>query len=184
MARLPLVDPETAPERTQKVLAGLPPLKIFRTMAHAENSFVPLLQLGTSILAQQQLDPKLREYAVLQGAKYTRGEYEWVQHVPIAIQCGATQEQLEALERDELDAACFDEVEQLVLAFNREAMQQNQVGDALFAKMRDHFSDREIVELLLTLGYYSMLARMTEVVQLEVDSPDAAKMIGELKSRS
>lgn len=184
MARLPLVDAENCPPKTRKALGNLPPLKIFRTMAHAENSFAPLLQLGGSILSQQELDPKLREYAVLQGAKYTRGEYEWIQHVPIAIQCGATPEQMAALERDDLEADCFDETEQLLLAFNRQAMQKNHVDDELFARMRKSFSDREIVEILITLGYYSMLARMTEVLELEVDTPDAARMMADLKERA
>lgn len=181
MARLPLIDPETAPPLTRKALGNLPPLKIFRVMAHAENSFAPLLQLGSSILAQQQLDPKLREYAVLQGAKYTNGEYEWAQHVPIAIDCGATTEQMQALERDDLDADCFDATEKLVLAFNRQAMHENKVDADLYAKVRDALSDREIVELLLTLGYYSMLARMTEVVELEVDHAGATDMISGLR---
>jgi hypothetical protein len=72
MARLPYVDPERASQPVREALQALPvPLKIFGMMAHAESSFRPLLRLGASILAGQQLDAKLRELAVLQAARLT-----------------------------------------------------------------------------------------------------------------
>jgi hypothetical protein len=83
--RIPLVDVESAPEEVQKILLSLPvKLNIFRMMAHATTSVRPLMQLGTSILTSQKLDPELREYAILLGAKAFNGRYEWIQHVPIA----------------------------------------------------------------------------------------------------
>jgi hypothetical protein len=66
MARLPYVDPETAPEAVRDALARLPvKLNIFRMMAHAETSFRPMLSLGMSILTQQELSAKLRELVIL-----------------------------------------------------------------------------------------------------------------------
>ena len=70
MSRIPLVDPAEAPEENREILESLPvKLNIFRMMAHAETSFRPLLQLGTAILSRQELDPKLREFAILQAAQ-------------------------------------------------------------------------------------------------------------------
>jgi alkylhydroperoxidase/carboxymuconolactone decarboxylase family protein YurZ len=131
MARLPYVDPERASQPVREALQALPvPLKIFGMMAHAESSFRPLLRLGASILAGQQLDAKLRELAVLQAARLTPGEYEWIQHVPIARATGATEAQIEALERGDYDAECFDEEERLVLHFGADTLQGARVpGD-------------------------------------------------------
>ncbi len=182
MARLPYVEAEGAPEKVREVLEAAPVrLNIFKMMAHAENMLRPLLRLGISILSEQKLDPKLREFAILQAAKLTPGEYEWVQHVPIAKGTGASDEQIEALERGDLGAACFDEVEQLVLRFNADVMERSQVSDDLFAAMEKRFTPREIVELLLTLGYYAMLARMTEVTKTDVDPPAGSRIIDALK---
>jgi alkylhydroperoxidase family enzyme len=178
MSRLPLVEPEDAPEKVREVLNGLAvSLSIFRLMALAENSFRPLLSLGTSILTRQQLDPKLRELAILQAAALTPGEYEWVQHVPIAKAVGASDERIAALERGELDAPCWSERERVALRFGAQAMRETRVDDALFASALAHFSPREIVELLITLGYYSMLARLTEVVRLAPEPPAGAAAI-------
>ena len=95
MARIPYVEPETAPERTREVLDRLPAkLNIFKMMAHAETNFRPLMRLGQSILTAQQLPAKLRELAILRVARLSKAEYEWVQHVPIAKMTGASDEQV------------------------------------------------------------------------------------------
>ena len=46
MARLPYVDPADAPERVREALEAVPPLNIFRTMAHAETAFRPMVAVG------------------------------------------------------------------------------------------------------------------------------------------
>ena len=89
MARLPYVDPATAPERVRETLAGLAaPLKIFHMMAHAETNLRPLLRFGGSILSRQMLSAALRELAILRVAQLSHARYEWVQHVPIATAAG------------------------------------------------------------------------------------------------
>jgi alkylhydroperoxidase family enzyme len=181
MARLPYVDPEKASEPVRDALQALPvPLKIFGMMAHAESSFRPLLRLGASILGGQLLDAKLRELAILQAAKLTPGEYEWIQHVPIARATGASEAQIEALARGDYDADCFDEDERLVLHFGADTLRGARVSDERFAAMKERFSAREIVELILALGYYSMLSRLTEVTATDHDAPSGTKVVDSL----
>jgi len=181
MSRIPLVDPERAAPEVREVLENLPaPLHIFRMMAHAETSFRPLLRLGTTILSRQELDPKLRELAILQAAALTPGRYEWIQHVPIAKATGATDAQIAAVERRDWDADCLDERERLALAFGADVLLRARVSDERFAAMRERFSPREIVELILTLGYYSMLARLTEVTDTDLDEPVGTKVVDSL----
>ena len=85
MARLPYVDPSTAPERVREVLDNLPQLNIFKMMANAETTFRPFLGLGTALLGSKTFDHKLRELVILHVGKLSDGRYEWHQHVPIAI---------------------------------------------------------------------------------------------------
>jgi alkylhydroperoxidase family enzyme len=183
--RIPLVDVESAPEDVQKALQALPvSLNIFRMMAHASTSFRPLMALGSSILTAQQLDPELREYAILLGARTYNGRYEWIQHIPIAEACGATKEQLAALEKGDLRSSIFDVKEQAFLAFVDESAREVRCSDATFAAMKQHFSDREIVETILTIGFYQMLARLTECTDTELDEPKGTRVIDEaIKAR-
>ncbi|MBI5506959.1 MAG: carboxymuconolactone decarboxylase family protein [Deltaproteobacteria bacterium] len=178
MPRIPLVDPTTAPEAVRATFDKLSvPLDIFKMMAHAAESFRPLLRLGSSILARQQLDAKLREYTILLAVHSFGGRYEWVQHVPIAEDCGITPRQIAALESGDLTADCFGEKEKAFLAFVDQSIREIRVGDATFNAMLRHFSHRELVETLLTIGYYQMLARLTECTDLEPQEPSGVRVV-------
>src|SRR4051794_25598843 len=105
MARLPYVDPATAPEPVREALDAAPPLNVFRMVAHAETAFRPWMRFGGALLGAAQLDAVLRELAILRVARLTPGaDYEWVQHVPIALTCGATDEQIAALATGDVEA--------------------------------------------------------------------------------
>src|SRR3954463_5161185 len=97
MARIDPIDPSAAPGDVREALDALPSLNIFRTLAHAETAFRPFLRFGGAVLGRLQLDPLVRELAILTVAKEAEAEYEWIQHVAIAQQVGATEEQIAAL---------------------------------------------------------------------------------------
>ena len=178
MARLPYVDPETASEPVREVLARLPVrLHIFQLMAHAETCFRPLLALGTAILARQQLSAKLRELAILRVARLSGAEYEWVQHVPIAKAAGASEAQVAALERGAAEATCFDAAERAVLAFTSELVERARPSDGAFEGLLPHLSAREIVELVVAIGYYMMIARLMETAQIDLDPPAGTAVV-------
>ncbi len=185
MARLPFVDPETAPERVRDTFALLThQLNIFKMAAHAETCFRPLLRLGNAILGSQQLDAKLREFAIMLAARLCSAEYEWVQHVPIAKATGMTEEQIAALERVELEAECFNEVEKATLRFIAEVVEQVKASDETFAELKRHLSDREVVELIITIGYYMLMARLTECTETDVDEPAGTAIVDQAAEES
>jgi len=182
MARLPYVDPATAPEQVRQVLDALPvKLNVFRMMAHAETGVRPLVSLGTAILARQQLSPKLRELTILRVATLSPARYEWVQHVPIARATGATDAQIAALEKGVIDAACFDALERSVLRFTTEVLCDVRASDATFADLAGRLSAREVVELILTVGYYMMIARLLESTAVDLDPPAGTKVVDALR---
>jgi 4-carboxymuconolactone decarboxylase len=172
MARLPYVDPATAPERVREALERLPvPLNIFRMVAHAETAFPEFMRLGGAILGRLELAPRLRELVILRVAKLSPSIYEWTQHVPIGKATGVTDEQIAALEKGDVSASCFDETDRLVLRFVDETVREVKVSDATFAKAAARFSPREVVELVLTVGFYMMVARLLESTAVDVDPP-------------
>lgn len=170
MARLPYVDPEAMPPAVRSVYDRFPvKLNIFRMAAHAETCFRNLIALGGDILARQQLSPQLRELAILQVASASRASYEWAQHVDIGRAVGVSEAQIEALERGDGEAVCFDEDERWVLRFTREMLRDVRVGDETFTRTAARFSPREIVELTLTVGYYMMIARLLETTGVDAE---------------
>jgi len=177
VARLPLIDPETTSGDIRASFDRMPvKLNIFRMMAHAEANMIPAMRLGNSILHKQKLSAVNRELLILQAAQLEGGAYEWRQHVPIALGVGCTQAQVDAVERADYDAAALSEAERALLKFGREVVENVRVPEAIFAAMREHFSDQEIVESIVALGFYMMMARVTEATETDLDPAAGMKV--------
>jgi len=178
MARLPYVDPASAAPEVRETFARLPvQLNVFRMMAHADTCFRPLLQLGTAILARQALAPMVRELVILLVGRRSPAPYEWTQHVPIARATGASEAQIAATEQGALDAECFDERTRAALRATAELLERPRLSDGTFAELERHFPAREIVELLLTVGYYMMIARLLESTAVDLDPPAGTAIV-------
>jgi len=182
MARLPYVDPATAPDAVRDLLSRLPvPLNVFRMMAHSEHGFRPLVGLGTAILGRQKLDARLRELVILRVARLSPARYEWVQHVPIAEAVGASAAEVAALERDDIEADCFGPLERLVLRFATEVVRDVRASDATFSALAARLSPQEIVEVILTVGYYMMIARLLETTAVDLDPAVGTRVVDALR---
>jgi alkylhydroperoxidase family enzyme len=64
-----------------------------------------------------------------------------------------------------------------VLAFTTEVVERGKPSDAVFAAAAEHLSPREIVELLLAIGFYSTVAMLTESTEIELDEPLGIKVV-------
>lgn len=185
LARLPLIDPQaTAGDIRASFDRMTVKLNIFRMMAHAESNMIPAMRFANSILHKQKLSHVNRELLILLVAHIEGGEYEWRQHVPIALGVGVTQRQIDALQRDDYAGAVFNDAERALLAFGREVVENVRVPEAVFAKMQKHFSDQEIVEAIFAVGCYMMMARLTEATETDLDPAAGMAVFDAGKKRS
>ena len=183
MARIPYPDLSKASPDTQEMIGRLPaPINVFSMLAHADTLVKPVMKLGGAILAKTKLDPLLRELALLHAVKLEGGDYEWVQHVPVALNFGATQVQIDALEKGDDGAACFSASEQAALKLTREVVVDVRAKPATLEAARKYYSDREIVELIVMAGFYIMLARLTETTGVENEPSIADKMLSDINA--
>lgn len=185
MARLPLIDPQATAGDIRASFDRMPvKLNIFRMMAHAEANMIPAMRFANSILHKQKLSHVNRELLILQVAQIEGGEYEWRQHVPIALGVGVAQAQIDALERGDHAAPAFSEAERALLAFGREVVENVRVTDVVFAAVQRHFSHQEIVEAIFTIGCYMMMARLTEATETDLDPAAGMSVFEAGKKRS
>jgi alkylhydroperoxidase family enzyme len=175
VARLPYLDPDQADPRVAELLGKAPDLGIFRMVANAQRAFPGWLRFGSAMLDPDEFDPLLREFAIMRVAAMTPGaEYEWVQHAQITLDVGGTTEQIEAIERDELDAAVLGGDGQLVISFTTQVVRDASPDEETFAAMTARFTPREIMHLLLVIGQYMMLGRIMATTQIDLDPPVGA----------
>jgi alkylhydroperoxidase family enzyme len=170
MARLPAIDPEQAPDSVREILENAP-LSLFGMVAHAESAFNPWLKYGNALLTRLELDALLRELAILQVAHLVDSPYEWVQHVVIARAVGASDAQIEAIERDAETDPSLSEEQAQVLRFAREVILDGCASEAAVTDMAARIGVRGVIELLLVIGHYMAIARLIATTGLEPDAP-------------
>jgi len=170
MPRLPYVDPDTVPDSVREIISSTP-LSLLRMVAHAQSAFDPWLRYSSALLTALELDPLLREFAILQVAHLAESPYEWVQHAAIARSIGASDEQLTAIEDSREDDPSLDEVQRLVLQFARDVIVDGSAGEQRVAELARLLGTRQVIELLLVIGQYLAVARLIATTGLEPDPP-------------
>lgn len=170
MPLIPYADTDALTGEARAVFDGLKyKLNIFRMMSNAETCFAPALGLGSAILSKQKLHKALREMIILAVARLEGGVYEWVQHVPIGERAGCTKEQIAALEVLRFDDPAFDARAKAMLRLVREIVQKVKASEGAVEAAKAQFSPQEIVEIILTSGFYMTMARLTETTRVDVD---------------
>ncbi len=181
MALVPFADIDTLPPKAKDYWDKLTAkLNIFRMLANADTMMEPALRFGGAILSKQQLGADLRELVILLVAELEGGEYEWNQHVPIGLRCGNTQAQIDALAARRFDDPAFNAREKALVAFAKEVIEDVKASEASLAEAQKHFSPKEIVEIILTCGFYMTMARLTETTRTDIDPPAGARIVESL----
>ena len=171
MPRIAPLPFESAPEAVKQLLSPERPNEMALLFGHAETNWPRLADLLLSILSQQQLDPRLRELAILRVARLRGAIFEWEQHVGISRAAGVGADQLAAIEAGRIDAPCFDDLERLVLEATSELAERHTLSRATFDRLAARLSPREVVELLMAAGIYEALAKLMNAVELESSGP-------------
>jgi alkylhydroperoxidase family enzyme len=180
MALLPYADETKISEKTREILnRGRLKMNVARMIANSDAAFYPFSMLGNSLLTRSRLDARLRELAILRTAKVSKSIYEWTQHVPIAKGTGVTDEQVQAIENWE-SAKCFSDVERLVLKFTDEVARNVKGSRTTLDALKKHMGAAEIVELVMSIGFWGMVARVLETT--EVDLEEFAGKVDVLKN--
>ena len=185
MSRVQLVQKEQAlpevKEMYEKMEAGgTDILNLYRVLAHNADVMRFFLRLGSSLLTKAELSPKLRELVIMRIAKLTGSEYEWTQHHPIALAVGVSQVQLEAVSHWN-SSGVFNDEERAVLQYADEVAQNVVAKDETFRTLQRYLSERSIVELTISIGYWGMVARLLVPLQVDIDTQSlssALKFIG------
>ena len=163
MARIPY------PEHSAEALDKLPtPLNAFRMLSHAPELTGPAIDLGLAVLGSS-LPVRLRELAVVSVAARTDCAYGVVQHRPIALHAGVTAEQLDSVVELRAEEGEFDAVESAVLTATEELLDRRTLTGGTLGSLRKHFTDRQVVELITTVGYYTMLAGLLNGLGVDID---------------
>lgn len=167
MPRIPYpTEDELEPEAREK-MANLPPLNLIRMFANAPAALGPVTSLGQAILLQAELDPRLREVAILAVARACDSDYERLQHENICRAIGMTEEDIRAAADQNPEA--LDEEARMIWFFADQIARNVRADEELTAKVLDHLGRRQTTELVIACAYYSAMGRIIETSGVELE---------------
>lgn len=181
MARVPLLDGKDQDGRDRPDLAPLIAkirgarrgtiINVYRLLLHAPALAECWLDLINAVRWKTKLAGRLREIAILRVGYILRVPYIINQHVPrLALPEGLTLEECAAVEHWQT-AGLFDARERAMLAYVDSMTLDVHVPPAIFAPLRDHFDERQIVELSVLIGTYNMHARVMAGLAIDPEPP-------------
>jgi 4-carboxymuconolactone decarboxylase len=159
VARLLSTDPDSQP--MPNALA---------TMMHHPALAGPFLVYNNVLLQRPTLQPRQRELMVLRVAWRTRSRYEWVQHLRLAPRVAITPDEIAAV-ADGPGASTWSPLEADLLAATDQLIDGYRVADDTWKRLAEHLDERQLVELVFTVGTYTALAMAFKSFGLELD-PD------------
>ncbi|MGQ0751833.1 MAG: carboxymuconolactone decarboxylase family protein [Betaproteobacteria bacterium] len=171
MARVSLIDdhpPELAAliERIRGARRGRL-LNIYRMLLHSPSIASAWLEFNSAIRFDTHLDGPTRELAIMLVAILNGVDYIVRAHgTNYALQEGLTREQVEGL-TDWRASGAYDPRQRALLAYVDVITRQVDVPDEVFDRVREHYSEQQLVELTVLIGAYNMHTRVLKALRID-----------------
>ncbi len=144
-------------------------LNVLGTLAHHPELARAYHTLNGHLLFASTIEPRERELLILRVAAVRRAVYEWRQHVVIAGDVGLSSDDVvriaagpEAPGWSALDAAMLRAVDELIADAS--------ITDDTWASLAAEFDERQLMDLVFTVGAYDLLAMAFRSFQIEPDA--------------
>jgi alkylhydroperoxidase family enzyme len=174
MPRIPYFDVEQATGKHAEFLGKLKPhMNIMRMLANSEAGLKGFTRMGNALLNRSELDPTLRELAILRVGRLSRAAYEVFQHERIAREAGVEEAKIAALREATIDSPAFSDNDRAVLRFTDDVVRNVKASDKTLKAVRAFLTPGALVELTLTIGYYMMVCRFLETTGVEGEDGQA-----------
>jgi alkylhydroperoxidase family enzyme len=172
MARVPLIEETDRPDLAGSIAKikgarGGRLINIYRLMLHSPALADAWFELNQAVRYGTEIDGQCRELAVIRVAILNNVEYVQRAHGPAyALKEGLTPEQVTAI-ADWQSSRLFTDKQRALLDYT-DAMTRNiDVPDSVFGEIRNHFSERQAVELTMLIGAYNMLTRFLKALKVD-----------------
>jgi AhpD family alkylhydroperoxidase len=135
---------------------GRPP-RVFTTLARHRGLFRAWLRFAGRLMPRGKLPRTDTELVILRVSVNTGCDYEWGHHTVIGERTGLTPAQI-ARVGEGPDAEGWSEHERSVLRAVDELAADDFVSDATWAALSTRYDERQLIELCMLAGHYTMLA--------------------------
>jgi uncharacterized peroxidase-related enzyme len=171
MALVSYVSNDQATEKIKPVFEGMEKKigavpNIFRALAHYPEMLEGFMSLN-STLSKTRLNGKLRELAYIKTSELNGCDYCLHHHHALGKKAGLSDKQISDTAHYETSDA-YSDIERDVIRYAEQVTRHINVDDSLINRLKQQLSDRELVELAMTVGIANLTNRVTETLRMEL----------------
>jgi len=130
-------------------------------------------RMGEYLRYRCAISGRLSELAILLVARHWSADFEWYAHARIGLKEGLSQATVDAIREarrpDDLKAD-----EQVIYDYVTEILVTRRVSDSTYARAKDLFGEKALIDICGVTGYYSLLAMTMNVGRVE--TPDGSRL--------
>lgn len=148
---------------------GEPKINVPLTLANhldLANAFQPF---GSHLLLASSLDKRTYELVTLRIAHLCNSAYEWHKHEPAGRRAGLTDEQIEGVKTGADAPVWTDPLDRALLRVTDQLKHDTDIDDEHWAILTAHFSTEQVMDLVMTIGMYAMLAMVLNAGRVQIE---------------
>jgi AhpD family alkylhydroperoxidase len=126
------------------------------------------LTFNGHVLFRSSLPARTREILILRVAARRRCEYEWAQHVRLGAAAGLTAEEISRIAEGSEDPE-WEMSDRSLLRSVDELLDGAQISDGTWTNLTRHLDERQLMDLVFTVGAYETLAMALRSFRVESD---------------
>ena len=141
---------------------------IFKTLIHHEDLTRRWLVFASHILSKSTLTARDREIAILRTGWLAGSLYEWGQHVLIGQAAGLSMTEIENIKKGS-EGSTWNNHERHILQACEELHENVVLTEATWQALSETFNDKQMLDLIFTIGQYRMLAGALNTIGVPLD---------------
>lgn len=151
-------------------LFGRPDLPLVFPVIHLNpRLFWGWLFFASRLMPWGRLPAPAREKVILRVAWRSRSRYEWAQHVDIALRVGVQDREILAMTQD--PDTIDDADDRLLMRACDQFCASKLIDDDTWQALSQRYSRRDLIELLMLIGHYEMVAGLLINSGIEAEPP-------------
>jgi len=146
-------------------------LNIFKVFGHTPELGTVFTDLIMAILKDGEIDWLTKELIILKATHRNQCQYCVVQHETLSKRLGIPDEKIQHIGGDLYkDSPHFSEAEKALMDLTVQIGEDaNNVPDALWARLNEHFSEPQIVEAVFTITIYIAVSKFGDALGVELE---------------
>jgi alkylhydroperoxidase family enzyme len=139
---------------------------VLQTLARHPALAKPFLAFNMHLLAAASLPARLRQLAIMRVGWLRKSGYIWPAHIRVSLNVGLKREDVEAIKVGP-SSPHWSKLDRAVVTATDELIANSEMSDATWNTLSAELDQKQLMDLMFTVGCYTMLAMTLNTVKVE-----------------